>query len=51
MKILGVGALANRMEMAIRHAVGLDAIDAFTIGFNSFAQLQQVAAQIEQAGT
>jgi 1-deoxyxylulose-5-phosphate synthase len=50
MKILGVGALANRMETAIRHAVGLDAIDAFTIGFNSYAQLQQVTAQIEQAG-
>jgi aryl-alcohol dehydrogenase-like predicted oxidoreductase len=51
MKILGVGALANRMETAIRHAVGLDAIDAFTIGFNSYTQLQQVAAQIEQAST
>jgi aryl-alcohol dehydrogenase-like predicted oxidoreductase len=51
MKILGVGALANRMETAIRHAVGLDAIDAFTIGFNSYTQLQQVAAQIEQASS
>ena len=50
MKILGVGALANRMETAIRHAVQLDAIDAFTIGFNSYAQLQDVATRIEQTG-
>jgi aryl-alcohol dehydrogenase-like predicted oxidoreductase len=50
MKILGVGALANRMETAIRHAVQLDAIDAFTIGFNSYTQLQDVTTRIEQVG-
>jgi aryl-alcohol dehydrogenase-like predicted oxidoreductase len=48
MKILGVGALANQMDTAIRHAVQLDAIDAFTIGFTSYNQLQQVTTKIEQ---
>jgi aryl-alcohol dehydrogenase-like predicted oxidoreductase len=50
MKILGVGALANQLDTAIRHAVQLDAIDAFTIGFTSAAQLQQVTAKISAAG-
>jgi 1-deoxyxylulose-5-phosphate synthase len=48
MKILGVGALANRLDTAINHAVRLDAIDAFTIGFTSYAQLQQVTTKIAQ---
>jgi aryl-alcohol dehydrogenase-like predicted oxidoreductase len=48
MKILGVGALANQMDTAIRHAVQLDAIDAFTIGFTSYTQLQQVTGKIAQ---
>ena len=34
------------MDTAIGHAVQLDAIDAFTIGFTSYAQLQQVTAKI-----
>lgn len=50
MKILGVGALANQMDKAIGHAVQLDAIDAFTIGFTSYAQLTQVTAKIDQLG-
>ena len=48
MKILGVGQLANRMETAIGHAVRLDAIDGFTIGFTSYTQLQQVTDRIAQ---
>jgi hypothetical protein len=48
MKILGVGALAKQMDMAIAHAVRLDAIDGFTIGFTSAAQLQEVTAKIAQ---
>jgi hypothetical protein len=32
--------------MAIQHAVRLDAIDAFTIGFTSAGQLDQVAGKI-----
>jgi len=47
MKILGVGELANQMDTAIKHAVGLDCIDAMTIGFTSFAQLTQVTGKIQ----
>jgi aryl-alcohol dehydrogenase-like predicted oxidoreductase len=46
MKILGEGELANRLDMAIKHAVDLDAIDAFTIGFTSTTQLDQVVQKI-----
>ncbi len=48
MKILGVGALARTLDSAIAHAVKLDAIDAFTIGFTSQTQLQQVTTKIAQ---
>ena len=48
MKILGVGRLANRMDEALSHAVRLDAIDAFTIGFTSYAQLTEVTTKIGQ---
>jgi 1-deoxyxylulose-5-phosphate synthase len=46
MKILGVGRLASQLDMAIAHAVGLDSIDAFTIGFGSTEQLDQVTEKI-----
>jgi aryl-alcohol dehydrogenase-like predicted oxidoreductase len=46
MKILGEGQLANQLEMAIQHAVGLDCIDGFTIGFTSTTQLDEVAERI-----
>jgi aryl-alcohol dehydrogenase-like predicted oxidoreductase len=46
MKILGEGALASQLDMAIQHAVGLDCIDGFTIGFTSTAQLDEVAQKI-----
>jgi aryl-alcohol dehydrogenase-like predicted oxidoreductase len=48
MKILGVGQLATRMDTALGHAVRLDAIDGFTIGFRSIQQLQQVTTKISQ---
>jgi 1-deoxyxylulose-5-phosphate synthase len=51
MKILGVGGLANQLDTAISHAVKLDVIDAFTIGFTSNAQLQQVTSKINQFGS
>jgi len=50
MKILGVGALAKTMDEAIQHAVKLDCIDAFTIGFTSMAQLTQVTGKVAQFG-
>jgi aryl-alcohol dehydrogenase-like predicted oxidoreductase len=46
MKILGEGQLANQLETAIDHAVALDCIDGFTIGFTSNGQLDQVSQRI-----
>jgi predicted aldo/keto reductase-like oxidoreductase len=46
MKILGEGQLGNQVERAITHAVGLDCIDAFTIGFTSNAQMDEVMQKI-----
>lgn len=46
MKILGAGALADQLDVALRHAVQLDCIDGFTIGFTSRAQLDEVSAKI-----
>ena len=49
MKILGEGRLASQLDMAIGHAVGLDCIDGFSIGFTSPAQFDQVAQKIAAA--
>ena len=46
MKILGEGQLAGNLDTAIRHAVNLDSIDAFTIGFTTNAQMDQVIQKI-----
>ena len=46
MKILGEGQLSNDVDRAIQHAVALDSIDAFTIGFTSSTQLDQVVQKI-----
>jgi aryl-alcohol dehydrogenase-like predicted oxidoreductase len=46
MKILGEGQLGNQVDRAITHAVGLDCIDAFTIGFTSTTQLDEVMQKI-----
>jgi 1-deoxyxylulose-5-phosphate synthase len=46
MKILGEGQLSNAVDRAITYAVGLDSIDAFTIGFTSNTQLDQVMQKI-----
>jgi aryl-alcohol dehydrogenase-like predicted oxidoreductase len=46
MKILGEGQLGGDLNTAIDHAVRLDAIDAFTIGFTSNAQLDEVVQKI-----
>jgi 1-deoxyxylulose-5-phosphate synthase len=46
MKILGEGRLANQLDMAISHAVALSCIDAFTIGFTSNTQLDQISQKI-----
>jgi len=46
MKILGEGQLGNALDRAIGHAVGLDCVDAFTIGFISPAQMDEVVQKI-----
>jgi hypothetical protein len=46
MKILGEGRLANQLDTAIEHAVRLEQIDGFTIGFTSRAQLDEITAKI-----
>jgi aryl-alcohol dehydrogenase-like predicted oxidoreductase len=46
MKILGQGDATDRFDQAIEHAVNLAAIDAFTMGFTSTGQLDQVREKI-----
>ncbi len=46
MKILGEGQLANDLDTNIGYAVGLNEIDAFTIGFTSNAQMDEVVQKI-----
>jgi len=46
MKILGQGDAIDRFDEAIEHAVHLPAIDAFTIGFTSAEQLDEVREKI-----
>jgi aryl-alcohol dehydrogenase-like predicted oxidoreductase len=46
MKILGAGELGNQLDRAVAHAVALDCIDGFTIGFTSRTQLDQVMQKI-----
>ena len=42
----GRGSAGNQVDRAITHAVGLDCIDAFTIGFTSTTQLDEVMQKI-----
>lgn len=46
MKILGEGQLAGDLTTNLRHAVHLDVIDGFTIGFTSNTQMDQVVQKI-----
>jgi aryl-alcohol dehydrogenase-like predicted oxidoreductase len=49
MKILAQGDLSGSVDAAIRHAVALDCLDAFTIGFRSASELDEVQASIAAA--
>jgi hypothetical protein len=49
MKILGQGDLADSLGQAISHAVRLDSLDAFTIGFKSRGELDDVVRRISAA--
>jgi hypothetical protein len=46
MKILGQGQMANEVNRAIQHAVQLDCLGAFTIGFTSRSQLDEVTGKM-----
>lgn len=49
MKILGQGDLRNRQDEALRYALGLGLLDAFTIGAESIAEQQDLLRRIAAA--
>jgi len=49
MKILGQGALRNRQDEALRFALGLNLLDAFTIGAESISEQNDVVRRIAAA--
>src|SRR5262245_2733395 len=49
MKILGQGDLRNRQDEALRYALGLNLLDAFTIGAESIAEQNDLARRIAAA--
>jgi aryl-alcohol dehydrogenase-like predicted oxidoreductase len=46
MKILGQGALSDQVDRAVAYAARLDVLDAFTIGFGSTAQFEEIATKL-----
>lgn len=42
MKILGEGKIADRREESLKYVLGLDCVDAIVIGFESFAQVDEI---------
>jgi len=49
MKILGQGALRDRQDEALRFALGLGVLDAFTIGAESIAEQNDLTNRIAAA--
>jgi hypothetical protein len=49
MKILGQGALRERQDEALRFALGLNLLDAFTIGAESVAEQNDLVHRIAAA--
>jgi len=49
MKILGQGDLRHRQDQALRYAVGLGVLDAFTIGAESIAEQKDLMRRIPVA--
>jgi len=49
MKILGQGDLSNRQNEAIRYALGLGLLDAFTIGAESVPEQKDIMQRIAGA--
>jgi hypothetical protein len=51
MKILGAGALANRIDECLRYALSLDCVDCFTIGAENRQQLDDLVKRIPAVST
>ncbi len=49
MKILGQGDLSNRQDEALRYALSLNLLDAFTIGAESISEQQDLIRRIAAA--
>lgn len=49
MKILGQGDMSNRQDEALKYALGLGILDAFTIGAESTAQQNDLVHRIALA--
>ena len=49
MKILGQGELRNRQDEALRYALSLDLLDAFTIGAESKLEQEDLIRRIARA--
>ena len=49
MKILGEGALSDRVDEALRHAMSLDCLDGFTIGAANQDELAGLIKGIDAA--
>ena len=49
MKILGQGEMRNRQDEALKYALSLDVLDAFTIGAESKDEQEDLIHRIERA--
>ena len=49
MKILGAGALRNRVDECLQYALALDCVDCFTIGGESRAEMEDLVRKIPAA--
>jgi hypothetical protein len=49
MKILGAGALRNRVDESLQFALSLDCVDCFTIGSESRAEMEDLLRKIPAA--
>jgi aryl-alcohol dehydrogenase-like predicted oxidoreductase len=51
MKILGAGALRNKVDESLQFALAQDVVDCFTIGAESRAEMEQLVQKIPAAST
>ena len=51
MKILGEGAMRDRVGEGLQHALALDCVDCFTIGAENRIELSDLVRRIPEAST